>query len=62
MQFAYNNNMQAFTEISSFQVKYDKDMQINEKMIRLKENNETNFMKLLFLTDETENEKAHTTV
>ena len=26
VQFIYNNNMQVFTEISSFQAKYDKDM------------------------------------
>ena len=31
--------MQAFTEISLFQVKYDRNMQINDKMIKLKENN-----------------------
>ena len=38
-QFTYNNNTQTFTEISSFQIKYDRDMQINNKMIKLKENN-----------------------
>ena len=38
-QFAYNNSMQAFTEISSFQIKYDRNMQINSKMIRSKKNN-----------------------
>ena len=39
-QFTYNNSTQIFTEISSFQAEYDKDMQINDKMIKLKENNE----------------------
>ena len=38
-QFTYNNSMQAFTEISSFQAEYRQDMQINDKMIKLKENN-----------------------
>ena len=40
-QFTYNNSTQAFTEISSFQTKYDKNMQINNKMIKFKKNNET---------------------
>src|SRR5204863_9646170 len=40
-QFAYNNSTQAFTEISSFQVKYDRNMQINDKMIKLKKNSKT---------------------
>ena len=35
-QFAYNNNTQTFTEISSFQAEYDRDMQINDEMIKLK--------------------------
>ena len=39
-QFAYNNNTQTFTEISLFQTEYDRDMNINDKMIKLKENNE----------------------
>ena len=39
-QFAYNNNTQAFTEISSFQAEYNRNMQINDEMIKLKENNE----------------------
>ena len=38
-QFAYNNSTQTFTEISSFQAEYDRDMQINDEMIKLKENN-----------------------
>ena len=38
-QFAYNNSTQTFTEISSFQVKYDRNMQINDKMIKSKKNN-----------------------
>ena len=33
--------MQAFTEISSFQAEYSKNMQINDEIIRLKENNKT---------------------
>ena len=32
--------MQAFTEISSFQAEYDKDMKINDEMIKSKKNNE----------------------
>ena len=40
-QFTYNNSMQTFTEISLFQAEYDKNMQINNKMIKFKENNET---------------------
>ena len=32
--------MQTFTEISLFQAKYDRDMQINDEMIKLKNNNE----------------------
>ena len=39
-QFTYNNSTQAFTEISSFQAEYSKNMQINSKTIKLKENNE----------------------
>ena len=38
-QFAYNNSTQAFTEISSFQAEYDRDMNINNKIIKLKKNN-----------------------
>ena len=38
-QFAYNNSTQAFTEISSFQAEYNRDMQINSKMIKSKKNN-----------------------
>ena len=38
-QFAYNNSTQAFTEISSFQAEYDRDMQINDEMIKSKKNN-----------------------
>ena len=40
-QFAYNNSTQAFTEISSFQAEYDKNMQINDEIIKLKNNNNT---------------------
>ena len=40
-QFTYNNSTQTFTEISSFQAEYDKDMQINDKMIKSKNNNNT---------------------
>ena len=40
-QFAYNNSTQTFTEISSFQAEYDRDMQINDKIIKLKDNNDT---------------------
>ena len=32
--------MQAFTKISSFQAEYDRNMQINKKMIKSKKNNE----------------------
>ena len=39
-QFAYNNSTQTFTEISLFQAEYDRNMQINNKIIKLKENNE----------------------
>ena len=39
-QFAYNNSTQAFTKISSFQAKYDRDMQINDEEIKLKDNND----------------------
>ena len=39
-QFAYNNSTQTFTEISSFQAEYDRDMNINSKMIKSKKNNE----------------------
>ena len=39
-QFAYNNSIQTSTEISLFQAEYDKNMQINDEMIKLKENNE----------------------
>ena len=38
-QFAYNNNTQTFTEISLFQAEYDKDMQINNKIIKSTDNN-----------------------
>ena len=38
-QFTYNNSTQTFTEISSFQAEYDRDMQINDKMIKSKKNN-----------------------
>ena len=38
-QFTYNNSTQTSTEISSFQAEYDKNMQINSKMIKLKKNN-----------------------
>ena len=31
--------MQTFTEISSFQAEYDRNMQINSKMIKSKNNN-----------------------
>ena len=40
-QFTYNNSTQTFTEISSFQAEYDRDMQINDKMIKSKDNNDT---------------------
>ena len=33
--------MQTFTEISSFQAKYNKNMQINEEIIKLKKKNKT---------------------
>ena len=39
-QFIYNNSTQAFTEISSFQTEYSRDMQINDEIIKLKENND----------------------
>ena len=39
-QFTYNNSMQTFTEILSFQAEYDKDMQINSEIIKSKKNNE----------------------
>ena len=39
VQFAYNNNTQTFTEISLFQAEYDRNMQINNKIIKLKNNN-----------------------
>ena len=39
-QFAYNNSTQTFTEISLFQTEYDRNMQINDKMIKSKKNNE----------------------
>jgi len=39
-QFAYNNSTQTFTEISSFQAEYDRNMQINSKIIKLKNNND----------------------
>ena len=39
-QFTYNNSTQTFTKISSFQAEYDKDMQINNKMIKSKNNND----------------------
>ena len=39
-QFAYNNNTQTFTEISLFQTEYDRNMQINDEMIKLTENND----------------------
>ena len=38
-QFTYNNNIQIFTEISSFQAEYDRNMQINNEMTKLKNNN-----------------------
>ena len=38
-QFIYNNNTQAFTKISSFQAEYDRNMQINNEMIKSKKNN-----------------------
>ena len=38
-QFTYNNSTQTFTEISSFQAEYSRNMQINDEMIKLKENN-----------------------
>ena len=40
-QFAYNNSTQTFTEISSFQTEYNKNMQINDEMIKSKKNNKT---------------------
>ena len=40
-QFTYNNSTQAFTEISSFQAEYDRNMQINDEMIKSKNNNNT---------------------
>ena len=39
-QFAYNNSTQTFTEISSFQAEYDRNMQINDEIIKSKKNNE----------------------
>ena len=38
-QFAYNNSTQTFIEISSFQAEYNKNMQINNEIIKLKNNN-----------------------
>ena len=38
-QFTYNNSTQTFTEISLFQAEYNKNMQINSKMIKSKKNN-----------------------
>jgi len=38
-QFTYNNSTQAFTEISSFQTEYERDMNINDEMIKSKKNN-----------------------
>ena len=39
-QFTYNNSIQTFTKISSFQAEYDRNMQINDEMIKLKKNND----------------------
>ena len=39
-QFTYNNSTQIFTEISSFQAEYDRNMWINDEMIKSKKNNE----------------------
>ena len=39
-QFTYNNSTQTFTKISLFQMKYDRDMQINDEMIKSKNNND----------------------
>ena len=39
-QFTYNNSTQTFTEISSFQAEYSRDMNVNSKMIKSKKNNE----------------------
>ena len=38
-QFTYNNSTQAFTKISSFQAEYNKNMNMNDEMIKSKENN-----------------------
>ena len=40
-QFTYNNSTQAFTEILLFQAEYDRNMQINDEIIKLKKNNKT---------------------
>ena len=40
-QFTYNNSTQTLTEISLFQTEYDKNMQINDKTVKLKDNNDT---------------------
>ena len=39
-QFTYNNSTQTFTEISLFQAEYDRNMQINNEIIKSKKNNE----------------------
>ena len=39
-QFAYNNSTQTFIEISSFQMKYSRNMQMNNEIIKLKDNND----------------------
>ena len=40
VQFTYNNSIQTFTEISLFQTEYEKNMQINNEIIKFKKNNE----------------------
>ena len=39
-QFTYNNSTQASTGISSFQTEYERDMTINDEMIKSNNNNE----------------------
>src|SRR5438046_1422932 len=47
----YNNSTQTFTEISSFQMKYNRNMQINNKMIKSKNNNDMTIQQDKKMTD-----------
>ena len=38
-QFTYNNSTQTFTKISLFQAEYNRDMNINDEIIKSKKNN-----------------------